>query len=101
MFVSIKEHLVHIAVGLESGLARKEVLLDNQADISIMHLSVLSDVREIDSRIRVKGVGGFQMVVKEKGRFKDSFEVDVSSERKADILSFTEVEDKYPVSYVM
>jgi hypothetical protein len=68
MFVSIEEHIVHNAVGLETSLARKEVLLDNQADISIMHPSMLSDVREIDSKIRVKGVGGFQMMVKEKGR---------------------------------
>jgi hypothetical protein len=94
MFVSIKEHLVHIAVGLESGLARNEVLLDNQADISIMHSSGLSDMREIDSTIRVMGVGGFQMVIKKMGRFTDFFEAYASSETKPDILSFSEVEDK-------
>jgi len=100
MFVSIKEHFVHNAVGPETGLAMKEVLLDNQADISIMHPSMLSDVREIDSKIKVKGVGGFQMVVKEKGSLKDFFEVYASSETKANVLSFAEVEDKYPISYI-
>jgi hypothetical protein len=100
MFASIEEHIVHNAVGLETSLARKEVLLDNQADISIMHPSMLSDVREIDSKIRVKGVGGFQMMVKEKGRLKDFFEVYASSETKANVLSFAEVEDKYPISYI-
>jgi hypothetical protein len=42
------------------------VLLDNQADISIRHPSFLSDVRNAETKIRVKGIGGFQMVVKEK-----------------------------------
>jgi hypothetical protein len=101
MLVSIKEHIVHNAVGLETSLARKEVLLDNQADMSIMHPSMLYDVREIDSKIRVKGVGGFQMTVKEKGRLKEFFEVYASSETKANVLSFVEVEDKYPISYIL
>jgi hypothetical protein len=73
MFVSITEHLVYNDVVLEYGLTRKEVMVDNQADISIMHPSMLSAMREIDSRIRVKGVGGFQIVVffKEQGSLKD------------------------------
>ena len=100
MYVSIKEHIVHNAVGPETILARKEVLLDNQADISIMHPSMLYDVREIDSKIRVKGVGGFQMMVKEKGWLKVFLEVYASSETKANVLSFAEVEDKYPISYI-
>ena len=71
---SYPEHIVHNAVGLEASLARKEVLLDNQADKSIMHPSMLSDVREIDSKTREKVVGGFQMMVKEKGKLKDFIE---------------------------
>jgi hypothetical protein len=47
MLVSIKEHIIHNAVGIDTSLARKEVLHDNQADISIMHPSMLSDMREI------------------------------------------------------
>jgi hypothetical protein len=48
----------------------------------------------------VKGVGGFQMIVKEKGRLKDFFEVYASFETKENDISFAEVEDKYPISYI-
>jgi hypothetical protein len=49
----------------------------------------------------VKGVGGFQMMVKEKGRLKDFFELYASSQTKANVLSFAEVEDKYAISYIL
>jgi hypothetical protein len=49
MFVSIKESIVHNAVGLETSVARKEVLIVNQANIGIMHPSMLSDVTSTDS----------------------------------------------------
>jgi hypothetical protein len=95
----VKEHVVNNAVGKSDEIASTKVLLDNQADISILHPSLLSDVREAEAMIRVKGVGGYQMEVREKGMLKDFFEVYSSSEKKANVLSFAEVEDLYPISY--
>ena len=99
MFVTVKEHVINNTVGKSDEIASTKVLLGNQADISILHPSLLSDVREAEAMIRVKGVGGYQMEVREKGMLKDFFEVYSSSETKANVLSFAEVEDLYPISY--
>jgi hypothetical protein len=99
MFVTLEEHVVNRA-GTQNQINHTEVLLDNQADISILHPSLLSDVRDAETKIRVKGIGGFQMVVKDKGMLKDFFEVYASEDTKANVLSFAEVEDVYPISYI-
>jgi hypothetical protein len=100
MFTTIKEHVVNNATQKENHISLTEVLLDNQADISILHPSLLENIREAESKIRVKGVGGFQMEVKEKGMLRDFFEVYSSLDTRANVLSFAEVEDQFPISYV-
>jgi Zinc knuckle len=69
MFLTLEENVVNTA-GTQNQINLTEALLDNQADISILHPSLLSDVRDSETKIRVKGIEGFQMVVKDKGMLK-------------------------------
>jgi len=63
----IKEYVVDTAVNATKGIELTQVLLDNQADISVMHLMMLSDVRPAKRRIRISGVGGLQLIVDKVG----------------------------------
>jgi hypothetical protein len=82
------------------GITLTQVLLDNQADISVMHQMLLKDVRPAEKKIRVCGVGGVQLIVEHVGMLDGFFEVYASEKTKANVLSFAEVEDKYEISYV-
>jgi hypothetical protein len=53
-----EEFTVNNAVYVTQALRPTKVLLDNQADISIVHPMLLRDVQKAQRRIRVKGVGG-------------------------------------------
>jgi hypothetical protein len=64
MFVSLEEHVVN-AAGTQNQINPTEVLLDNQANISILQPSLLFDVRVAETKIRVKDIGGFQWWSKE------------------------------------
>jgi hypothetical protein len=90
---------VDTAVNATRGITLTQVLLDNQADISVMHQMLLRDVRPTEKKIRVRGVGGVQLIVKHVGMLDGLFEVFASEKTKANILSFVEVEDKYEISY--
>jgi hypothetical protein len=81
------------------GLLPTEILLDNVANISVMNSRLLKSVRPAGKRIRVKGVGGVQMVVDCVGDLEGFFEVYASYEAKANVLSFAAVEDMYEVTY--
>jgi hypothetical protein len=81
-------------------LTSTEILLDNQADISIIHPKLLENVRPVGRHIKVKEVGGVQMVVSKKGELKNFFEVYASKETKANVLSFADVEDMYEITYI-
>lgn len=48
-----------------------EILLNNQADISIFHFMLPKDVKEANNKICIKGVGGVQLVVNKKGYSTD------------------------------
>ena len=84
----------------QQGVQLTKVLLDNAANISIIHLALLSDIRPAKRKIRVKGVGGVQMVVDEVGTLGGFFEVYASDSTRANILSLVVVEDLYEISYV-
>jgi hypothetical protein len=58
----VKEHVINNAVGKSDEIASTKILLDNQADISILQPSLLSDVREAEALI---SVGGYQMEVRD------------------------------------
>ncbi len=77
-----------------------EVLLDNQANISVMHLMLLEDVRQSDRKFKVNGVGGIQLIVEQTSCLPEFFDVYASTHTKANVLSFVEVEDKYNTAYL-
>jgi len=95
-----KEYVVDTVVSATKEIALAQVLLDNQADISMMHLMLLSDVRHAKKKIRVCGVGGVQLIVNQIGMLDGFFEVYASEKTKVNVLSFAEVEDKYEISYI-
>jgi hypothetical protein len=47
----MKEYVVDKAVNVTKGISLTQVLLDNQADISVMHPMMLSDVRPAKRKI--------------------------------------------------
>jgi len=83
----LEEHIVDNAVHVTQGLLPTEVLLDNQANISIVHPMLLTNVRPAPKMIRVKGVGGPQLIVDKVGGLPGFFEVYASEYKKANILS--------------
>jgi hypothetical protein len=92
--------VVDTAVNATKGIELTQVLLDNQADISVMHPMLLKDVRPAGRKIRICGVGGVQLIVEHVGMLDGFFEVYASEKTKANVLSFAEVEDKYEITYV-
>jgi hypothetical protein len=85
-------------VGVERfGLTK--VLLDNQADISIMKPNLLRMIEPAEKPIKVNGVGGVQLVVNETGYLQDFFRVYATANTKANVLCFADVEDLYEITY--
>ena len=87
------------AIGL-SGFKSTEVLLDNQANVSIMRPELLSAFEKADTEVRINGVGGVQLSTDETGYLPDFFRVYSSSHTKANVLSFADVEDMYDITYI-
>jgi hypothetical protein len=82
------------------GLGATEVLLDNQADISIMLPELLRMLEPVKSPVKISGVGGVQLVAKESGYVQDFFRVYASNDTRANVLCFSDVEDMYEITYV-
>jgi hypothetical protein len=76
------------------------VLLDNQANISVMHPMLLEDVRQADKKIKVNGVGGVQLIVEQTGCLPEFFDSYTSTQTNANVLSLDEVEDKHEIMYL-
>jgi hypothetical protein len=95
----VQENEVNNAVQ-QQGVQLTKVLLDNAANISIIHPVLLSDIRPAKRKIKGKGVGSVQMVVDEVGTIEGFFEVYASDCTRANVLSFAAVEDLYEISYV-
>jgi hypothetical protein len=64
-FATVRTYQIN-AVGF-SGFKSTEVLLDNQADISIIRPELLQQVQPTSEVVRVNGVGGVQLELWEKG----------------------------------
>jgi hypothetical protein len=75
-----------------------EVLLDNQANINMMHPMLLEDVRKSDQKIKVNREGGMQLIIKETGILPEFFDVYASMHTKANVLSFLDIDDKYDIT---
>lgn len=61
------ECMVNNAVNMTQALLPTKVLLNNQGDISIVHLMLLKNIEKVERRIKVKGVDGLQLVVDQVG----------------------------------
>jgi hypothetical protein len=57
------------------GFHEYDVLLDNQADVSIVHPRLLREVIQADRPVTVKGIGGRQLVVEKTGYLDEFFRV--------------------------
>lgn len=78
-----------------------EVLLDNQADISIMNRRFLKNIKRLDEPIEVIGINGGTIKLFEEGDFKNIIKCYVATnECKANILCQADIEDKYKINYV-
>jgi hypothetical protein len=54
---------------------------------------------EADTKVRINGVEGVQLSTKQTGYLPDFFRVYMNSETKANVLSFSDLEDLYSVTY--
>jgi hypothetical protein len=84
---------------MTKGLHPYEVLLDNQANISIVNPRLLQNIRPSTHQVKVKGVGGTQLIVDTVGDLDGFFEVYASDKITANVLCFADVEDRYAVTY--
>jgi hypothetical protein len=98
MFMTYLKKQVN-AIGY-SGFCETEVLPDNQADISIMRPGLLHAFKPAEKKVHMNGVGGQQLMVDRKGYLEDFFDVYASEHMKVNVLSFSEVENMYNITYV-
>ena len=95
-FATVRTYQIN-AVGF-SGFKTTEVLLDNQADISIIRPELLRQVQPTKEIVRVNGVGGVQLELRETGYLDNFFQVYTSTHTRVNILSFSDVEELYPIT---
>lgn len=99
-FLTIREVTVNNAVNTSNKLKRNQVLLDNQADVSIIHPALLTHIKKAGHELKINGVGGEQLKVEDTGYLPDFFEVYSSERTQANVLCFADVEDKYNITYI-
>jgi hypothetical protein len=63
----LTDYVADAVVNMTQKVTLTQVLLDNQADISVIHPMLLEDVRLAERKIRVKGVGGVKLIVDKVG----------------------------------
>jgi len=83
-----------------SKFGRYDILLDNQADVSIVHPCLLRDVLIAKSPTTVKGIGGRQLKAEHTGYLEEFFRVYASDQVLPSVLSLSDVEDMYKVSII-
>jgi hypothetical protein len=66
------------------------VLLDNQADVCIVHPRLLREVMQADQPVTVKGIGGKQLVVTKMGYLDEFFCIYTSEDAKPNVLSLAD-----------
>jgi hypothetical protein len=88
--------------GVESGQKFQDydLLLDNQANISVIHPRLLRELIPADVPITVNGIGGKQLTVTHTGYLDEFFRVYCSEAAKPNVLSMADVEDMSPITYV-
>jgi hypothetical protein len=96
-FATVRTYQIN--AGSFSGFRSTEILLDNQADISIIQPELLRQVQPTSEVVRVNGVGGVQLELRKIGYLDNFFQVYTSTETQVNILSFSEVEELYRITY--
>ncbi len=69
----LMDYVADAVVNTMQKVTLTQVLLDNQADISVIHPMLLRDVKSAEKKIRVKGVGGVQLIVDKVGMLDGFF----------------------------
>ena len=77
-----------------------EVLLDNQADVSVLRPRLLSNLYRLDTPSGITGIGGKELNINRVGFLRDFFECMASENIMANILCFADVEDMYDITHV-
>jgi hypothetical protein len=96
----IREYVADTVVNATQGITLTQVLLDSQADISVMHPILLQDIKPTKKKIGVSGVGGMQLIANQVGILHVFFsQVYARKKTKANVLSFAEVEVKFNIMY--
>jgi hypothetical protein len=80
------------ATGMTGKFKTTELLLDNQADVSIVHPSLLQELQQAEKEVNINGVGGLQFTVHETGFLDELFRVYASEDTHANVLSFAKIE---------
>ena len=75
-------------------------LLDNQANISIVHPTLLRNVSKLKKPITVMGAGGPTLILKYEGELPGCFKCYASADSRRNILCFADMEDQFDISYV-
>jgi len=93
-------HTYQVNTVQQSIFGPNDVLLDNQANVSVVRQELLRDIQDAEHAVKINGVGGHQFTVNKTGYLDPLFRVYASETTHANILSLSEVEDRYLVTYV-
>jgi hypothetical protein len=77
-----------------------DILLDNQADVSVIRPDLLRDILLADVPITVSAIGGKQLTVHKMGYLQDFFRVYASINAEPNVLCLLDVEDMYKVTCI-
>jgi len=70
------------------------------AYISIIKPHLLENLRDSENEIKINGVGRLTLTVGKVGYLPKKIQVYSSEKILANVLSFSHVEDRYPITYV-
>jgi len=59
----------------QSVFGPNDVLLDNQANVSVVHQDLLRDIQDAEHAVKINGVGGHQFTVNKTGFLDPLFRV--------------------------
>ena len=94
-FTTLREAMGNSAVDHECSMQEDWLLLDNQADISIINPKFLQDIEDCNE-VRVNGIGGLSIKVNKTGHLDGVFRVHAM----ANVSSFAQVEDLFEMTYL-
>ena len=92
---------MHLVLDLCCKIKPDTVLLDNQADISVVLTDLLEDIEECDL-VRINGIGTMQIVFNKTGYLRDlDIRVYTNRDMMCSVVSFAEIEDRYKILYLL